>query len=455
VLALVEPGDRVAKTGWTTQGGSAKYALYFPCSPSVGTFAPPPSDVPGLRVEVSDRAPCATPVRARVGGAGTGLTPLDQGLPCCLTSRETAAYLVDKIPVDVGKRRGHVVMAAVREAHGLIRVLNFYPFDPSALAKWASVSTRIRIETRKVEFDSPAAVERLHEPEVEIVVGDWVPSDPARMPKLRWLATVGAGVEYLAGSGLAERGVTVTNGSGVHACQIGEYCLGAILSIDQRHELRSDLQRRRSWERESATGDRLRGKTLAVVGYGSIGREVARLAAAFGLRVIAVKARPSIRNDEGFREPGTGDPTGEIPERIVGVNELPAAVSEADFVVLSLPLTAETRGLIGRRELAAFKPTAWIVNVGRGPLIDRAALIESLRSGRLGGAYLDVFDEEPLPIEDPLWGMPNVVVSPHVAGLAGNLESLWTGMAILTEANLRRFVAGSPLVNVVDLARGY
>jgi phosphoglycerate dehydrogenase-like enzyme len=198
----------------------------------------------------------------------------------------------------------------------------------------------------------------------------------------------------------------------------------------------------------SHPGDQLRGKTLVIVGYGGIGREIARLAAAHGLRVVAVKAiRPSAPTTaSGFRD---GDPDGPIPDRIVGVDALREATSEADFLSITLPLTERSRGVVSREVLAALPGHAWIINTGRGPVVDEAALAEALAAGRIGGAVLDVFGEEPLPPASPFWSLPNVVITPHVSG--ATMEYL----APLISENLRRFVAGEPLINRVDPQRGY
>jgi phosphoglycerate dehydrogenase-like enzyme len=191
-----------------------------------------------------------------------------------------------------------------------------------------------------------------------------------------------------------------------------------------------------------------------VLGYGSIGREVARLGDALGMRVLAVKSNPAQWRDEGFRPSGIGDAEGSLPERIVGLEALIDVLKEADAVVIALPLTGRTRGLLGRRELGAMKAHAWIVNVGRGPMIDETALIDALTAGRLGGAYLDVFDDEPLPADHPYWDTPNLFVSPHIAGV-NSYERYWQDMGVLLEQNVHRFVAGEPLINAIDPTRSY
>jgi len=193
---------------------------------------------------------------------------------------------------------------------------------------------------------------------------------------------------------------------------------------------------------------------MTVVGYGSVGREVARIARALGVRVVAAKSDPETRADPGYREEGVGDPDGTIPEAIVGFDGIRDAVGDADFVVIAAPLTPRTRGLVGPELLARMRPTAWLINVGRGGHVDEAALLAALRDRRIAGAVLDVFADEPLPAASPLWALPNVIVTPHLAGVAGPVQ-FWASAAGLLSENLRRYAAGEPLLNVVDPRRGY
>jgi phosphoglycerate dehydrogenase-like enzyme len=191
-----------------------------------------------------------------------------------------------------------------------------------------------------------------------------------------------------------------------------------------------------------------------VVGYGSLGREVGRLLDALGIRIIAVKADPMTRVDRGWREPGTGDPDGTIPQRFAGAAELREVVAEADIVVLTLPATPRTTRIVDAGVLAAMRPDSLLVNVGRGALIDQAALVEALAVGRPGTAVLDVTDPEPLPDGSPLWTSPGALVTPHISAL-GDVAMLWHTHAVLCAENLRRYVAGEPLFNVTSPTAGY
>lgn len=307
------------------------------------------------------------------------------------------------------------------------------------------------LDVLDVSGDTSFDIRSLADPDVEIIVGSRAPSDLTKVPKLRWLQLRSAGVDHLAAEPPWAFGITVTNARGVFAIPMGEYVSGAILRINQPTATWAADQAARRWpaSEDQDVATIARGKTAVIVGYGSIGREVARQLAALGLRIVAVKPRPHLRDDPAFRVPGTGDPDGSIPSRIVGVNALPAVARDADYLVLTLPLTATTRGIVDGAVLAALPARAWLINVSRGALVDESALADALRAGRLAGAIVDVVSEEPLPPSSPLWDVPNLTISPHVSG--ATLDFLDE----LVIENVRRYLAGEPLLNLVDPQRGY
>ncbi|HYM15470.1 MAG TPA: D-2-hydroxyacid dehydrogenase [Dehalococcoidia bacterium] len=257
-------------------------------------------------------------------------------------------------------------------------------------------------------------------------------------PRLRWIQLTSAGADRLLGSGYIEEGVVVTTASGLHATPIGEFVLSAILMFAKRAPGSLRAQIRHEWARFAPS--ELRGATVGIVGLGHIGAEVGRLAKAFGCRVIATTRSAT----EQHSRPEADD--------VLPAGELHTLLAEADYVVLSMPLTPATRGMIGEAELRAMKQTAVLINIARGPVVVEAALIRALREGWIAGAALDVFEREPLPQDSPLWDMENVIVTPHISG--GTEIYNQRAVAILT-GNIRRFLAGEPLVNVVDPARGY
>ena len=196
----------------------------------------------------------------------------------------------------------------------------------------------------------------------------------------------------------------------------------------------------------------MRGRTLGVIGYGSIGRETARIARALGMEVLALKRNPDERRDPGWNPPGVGDPDGNIPRRWYGPEQCEDLLRESDYITVTLPLTSHTRGFIGRKEIAAMRPNAYIVNVGRGEVIDQDALIDALRGNRIAGAGLDVFEREPLETESALWNLENVILTPHISGGFKNYNGV---CCELFAANLQRFRTGQPLFNLVDRSMGY
>jgi phosphoglycerate dehydrogenase-like enzyme len=295
-------------------------------------------------------------------------------------------------------------------------------------------------------FDAGALVD----PEVEVLIGSGPPSDLAGVPKLRWLQVRSAGVDHLVADPPWRKGLVVTNAKGVYAVPIGEYVSGMVLRVHQPAATWSHDQAAHHWPPgHPPMVSIIRGRTAVVAGYGSLGREVARQLSALGMRIIAVKPRPEVRADASFRVPGTGDPEGSIPDRIVGDGALEEVAGEADVLVLTMPLTDATRGIVGRDVIAALPRHAWLINVSRGALVDEPALLDALREGRLAGAVLDVFGEEPLPPDSPWWDAPNVIVTPHASG-----HTLRFFDELVLE-NVRRYLAGEPLLNPVDPERGY
>jgi phosphoglycerate dehydrogenase-like enzyme len=188
------------------------------------------------------------------------------------------------------------------------------------------------------------------------------------------------------------------------------------------------------------------------VPYGSISREIARLLVPFGVNILAAKRNAMDPTDRGYMPEGLGDPEGNLFKRLYPIEALKSMLKECDFVVVSLPLTPQTRGMIGTEELKAMKPGAFLVDCGRGGIVDHAALLQALQEKHLAGAALDVFPQEPLPADNPIWKQPNVIVSPHVAGVSKNFDAHATE---LFAANLRRYIDGAAVYNRFDLEKGY
>ena len=264
-----------------------------------------------------------------------------------------------------------------------------------------------------------------------------------RAPKLRWVQLTSAGVDRLLDGRLAHSGVTITTASGVHSVPIGEYAMGVMLAFAKGLPGAIRAQAERTWRPYLA--EELHAKTVGIVGLGAIGGYVARLAKADGMRVLAVRRSAERRSTGG--EAGFSD-----VDELLPPSDLPYLLSEADYVVVAVPLTSESRGLIGERELRAMKLTARIINIARGAIIEEASLVRALKEGWIAGAALDVFEKEPLPAESELWGMENVILTPHISG--GTPVYMERAVALFCE-NLRRYLEGEPLRNAVEVARGY
>jgi phosphoglycerate dehydrogenase-like enzyme len=333
----------------------------------------------------------------------------------------------------------------------MLDVLVTMRFEPAQLARLRAVSPEIRV--------AQADPERADYSGTEVLYAGAPPRDLARAPRLRWVQLHMAGVNALADHPLyTVSAIPLTTTSGVHAATIAEYAMTMLLALAHRVPRMVEWQGRGTWPADEQRWPlfvpaEVRGATLGIIGYGSIGRELARIAkAAFAMTVLACKRDPARQADEGYRLPGTGDPDGALPDEWLGPGQLDSLLARSDVVVLCAPLTAETRNLIDARALARMKPSAFFINVGRGASVDEAALARALREGRLAGAAVDVFQQEPPPPGHPLYGTDNVIVSPHVSGF---LPSYDEKCSVLFAENLRRFLDGAPLLNLVDRARGY
>ncbi len=336
-----------------------------------------------------------------------------------------------------------------------VRVLCTMRFSDDLLEKLRHVSPRLHIQQETCHNAGEVAAALRSNPGVEILYGLPMPPDLLDLaPDLRWLQLHSAGADHLQDHAVMDSDVAVTTTSGIHAVPIAEYVMASILAFRWRVPLWTRCQRDHHWPSgrwETYARPELRGSTIGILGYGSIGREVARLAQAFGMRVLAL-SRSGKRADRGYRQAGIGDPEGEIPDEIYRTEQMGELLPQCDYVVVALPLTSTTTHAIGEAELRAMKPGAYLVNIARGAIVDEEALVRALREGWIGGAGLDVFEEEPLPAGSPLWEMDNALVSPHVAGFTPRYDE--RAVALFAE-NLARYLEGEPLINALDKKQGY
>jgi phosphoglycerate dehydrogenase-like enzyme len=337
-----------------------------------------------------------------------------------------------------------------------VNVLVTMPFSDAQLDRIRAVSPRLRVVRADAGTADYAATDVLY-------TGS-PPRDLARAPRLAWVQLHMAGIDSLAGHPLyTGTRITLTTTSGVHAAAVAEYALAALLALAHRVPRMVEWRAHGGWPPDRDrwplfVPTEIRGATLGIIGYGSIGRELARMAkAAFAMTVLASKRDPSERADPGYALPGTGDPEGRLPDAWYAPDQLLDLLARADVVVMAAPLTRETERMIDARALAAMKPGAYFINVGRGASVDETALARALAEGRIAGAAVDVFAQEPPPAGHPLYALDPrstalVLLSPHVSGFIPSYDDRCTD---LFAENLRRFLAGAPLVNVVDRAKGY
>ncbi len=275
--------------------------------------------------------------------------------------------------------------------------------------------------------------------EADVIYGLFLPQNLlTRAPKLKWVQMMSAGADRMARSDVWQSPAIITGVSGIHATPIGEFVLQFMLMFAKKAPLCFQMKQRHEWRRFMPAV--LRSKTVGIVGLGSIGREVARLSKAFGMRVIAT--RRSAKKVTRAR----------YVDRLVPPEQLKQLLAESDYVAITLPLTPETRGIIGEEELKAMKSTAYIINIGRGNIIDEKALIRALEENWIAGAGLDVVATEPLPADSRLWELDNVILSPHVSG---GMEDYVSRATERFCENLKRYVNGKKLLNVIDRKKGY
>ena len=333
----------------------------------------------------------------------------------------------------------------------MVNVLVTTAFDETRLDRLRRISPDLTVT--RAEADT-ADYSR-----AEILYAGALPHDPGRAPGLKWVQVHMAGVNSLYEHPIyANRAIALTTASGVHAATVAEYAITALLALAHRVPRMVEWHGRGTWPPDEQrwplfVPTAVRGATLGVIGYGSIGRELARIAkTAFAMRVLACKRDPSRRADPGYCPTGTGDPEGALPDAWFSPAQLPDLLTKSDVIVMCAPLTRETQQMIGARELGAMKKTAYFINVGRGASVDERALAAALVEQRIAGAAVDVFVQEPPAKGHPLYAVDNVIVSPHVSGFVASYDD---DCCTLFAENLRRYLAGAPLLNLVDRAKGY
>ena len=335
-----------------------------------------------------------------------------------------------------------------------IEVLTTVTFPEAVMQRLRSLTPRIRIShipARKTE-DIPADLWK----RVEVLYTDILIPDLEIAPNLKWVQFHYAGIDFIQGSNLLNhKDLQITSMSGASAIQEGEYILMMLLGLGHRLPELALNQAKKEWPTdrwEKFTPAELYGSTVGLVGYGSIGREVARLLQPFNVKVLAIKRDVMHPLDDGYTIDGHGDPDGNYFHRLYPVEALKPMLKECDFVVLTLPLTPSTRGSFGEEELMAMKPGSFLVLVSRVVIVYEASLIKALTDKHLAGAAVDVFLQEPLPSNHPFWSVPNLILTPHVSGFSPRYKERAGEMFA---DNLKRYLHGEPLMNLYKPERHY
>lgn len=322
----------------------------------------------------------------------------------------------------------------------------------------AAFEGRIQLHIARTDEELRGAVQSAN------VLFSWKipPIIPAEAPHLRWIQLPSAGVDHIRGLPVWESDVVITASQGIHTVPMAEHVFALTLSLTRHIPALVRAQDRRQWRHDTQESHlrigELRGKTMGIIGWGKIGDGIAHLARAFGMRVVGTRWSILVPREVPERidlvyQDSPWIETLDLPADIVyPAPQLQDVLAQSDVIVVTLPLTDETRGSLGTAEFGAMKSGAIFINVGRGAVVEETALVRALQSGKLAGAGLDVFGQEPLAQTSPLWAMPNVIVSPHIGGVSdGTLERA----VRLFAANLTRYLADQPLLNVVERARGY
>lgn len=323
-------------------------------------------------------------------------------------------------------------------------IVHYHPFELWHAPAW--IRERLQEEFPQHSFTQLPNYDRVPEeiPDTDVFIG-WSLRPPqfVAAKKLRWIHSPAAAVHQLMFPELIQSSVIVTNSTGIHGPVVAEHAIAVLLALAKRLPQAMQYQAKHTWSQDQLWHEQPRPRevadaTVLVIGMGSIGREFTARAKALGMKVLAIRENPAKGTDGA--------------DAVYGLAEIDSLLPQADYVLLCTPVTPATTGLINAARLNKMKPDAYLINVGRGPLIDEAAVFQALKDRRIGGAALDVFNEEPLPADSSFWLLDNLLITPHTAAVT---ERLWERHYRLIVENMQRFLADKPLLNTVDKTRGY
>jgi phosphoglycerate dehydrogenase-like enzyme len=332
-----------------------------------------------------------------------------------------------------------------------MKILIDVPIDEAALAQLrASVSCEIDCLVPPAEKARDVDPAKLHD--VDVLFCSFPPKNLTDMHALRWIQIASAGYTQLFGLDLTAKGIRATNALGCFDVPIAEWNIAMMVNLARNLRQMIRNQEATVWDRSAVFQREIRGLTVGIWGYGGIGRETARLARQLGLRVHVLTRKGVGPRGNIYSVPGTGDPEGGLPDRVFKAGEELSFLAGLDFLIVALPLTKATEGLIGERELQALPRTAHVLNPARGPIIQEAALLRALEEKWIAGAALDTHYKYPMPSEHPLWKFPNVIFTPHISGSSLSprfKDRLWD----IFRLNVERYVRGEPLLNELTPAQ--
>ncbi|OJX46003.1 MAG: hypothetical protein BGO78_03715 [Chloroflexi bacterium 44-23] len=340
------------------------------------------------------------------------------------------------------------------EENKKIEVLVTYSLSEDLVQQLATVDKRLQIHINPAKNVNDISDDLWQKTEI-LITGNLLPP-LEKVPNLKWIQFNSAGIDFAVNDPLLKKpNLAVTNLSGAAAPQVAEFVLMAMLALGHKVNTILHQQRNHEWSPDRYSRlipKELRGSTLGLVGYGSIGREIARITHPLGVKVLATKHDSMDPKDRGFNLEGLGDPEGNFFTRLYPIQAVGSMLKECDFVVISLPKTEATTHIIAEKELGSMKSSAYLVDISRGGVVKPQALKSALQEKKIAGAFMDVFEQEPLPKDSPLWELPNMIISPHIAGISVNYNE--RAIKLIVE-NLQNYCQDRPLFNLFDRENGY
>ncbi|MFN2303493.1 MAG: D-2-hydroxyacid dehydrogenase [Anaerolineales bacterium] len=337
----------------------------------------------------------------------------------------------------------------------VIQVLITLPFTEKQIAGLRQISDRLHFTVYKAKKSEEIPAELWDQTEI-LYTSVVLPKTIEQAPRLRWIQFHWAGLDHVHNSPiLRQPNLYITSASGANSTQVAEFAVMMILALGHQMHQFFELKKKIEWpaDRWDRLNPReLRNSTVGIIGYGSIGRQIARLLQPFGCKVLACKRNAMKPEEHGYIPDDQGDPQAELVHRLYPGKATRSMVKECDFIVVCLPKTEETINFIGGDELAVMKNEAFLIDISRGGIVNHSALITALKEHKIAGAALDVFPEEPLPADDPLWKLPNVIISPHVAGISNQYDQRAIDLFAI---NLDRYLNQEPPINLFHPELGY